>query len=211
MNGTEIRKGAKNFALTFCLTVSLVLSALCCVPSAQASDDTKLQTLQELKALREEIAGLRQDLRTIARALFGQDIFASPTAVSPEATKQNEASRDTSNIVSNLRNLKAASLMFYADSMDVVNSPDFVMPADIVENTLVRYVDNPAEFQSGQYQLIMKGNRWFVGYDVSQESPEVRAKLAEKAKSTGLFGEPDPAQNASPYTEEKSIVWMIAR
>jgi type II secretory pathway pseudopilin PulG len=132
------------------------------------------------------------------------------------------ASAEASNIVSELRNLKAASMMFYSDSMDTINSGG----ANTVINTsgsaktlLGKYMDNPEKisnlylFKTTTYASL--GRKWFVGYNLSNVTAEVKEKLAGKAKSTGLYsGSLAGAAGlaaGNQFTKDDSYVWMVAR
>ncbi|MCL2009618.1 MAG: prepilin-type N-terminal cleavage/methylation domain-containing protein [Synergistaceae bacterium] len=124
-------------------------------------------------------------------------------------------SAEASNIISDLRSLKAAALMHYADSMDVYtgNSPgQFTMIS-----YLHGYVDNPAKFGTGtRYQVADDGGKWFVGYNTGNAAGEagIRRRLAGRAESVGLINTATAAAAAAPVANkyaEGTDVWMIAR
>ncbi|MDR2529105.1 MAG: prepilin-type N-terminal cleavage/methylation domain-containing protein [Synergistaceae bacterium] len=134
------------------------------------------------------------------------------------------ASAEASNIVSELRSLKAATLMFYADSMDTVNSGGangVINATGSAKNLLGKYIDNPGKL-SNLYlfkttNISGVGRKWFVGYDLDQLTGEVKEKLAGKAKSTGLYSgatsntPPNNIAAADFFTVTGTSVWMIAR
>lgn len=126
------------------------------------------------------------------------------------------ASAEASNIVSDLRNMKAAVLMFYADSMDAVNASGFsvatVLNSAGVKTHLGKYVDNPEKYGNGKYLVAETGNKWYVGYNLAGAVAEVKSKLKGKAKTTGLLG--TTASNLTSVPSEYSdqgYVWMAAR
>lgn len=131
------------------------------------------------------------------------------------------ASAEASNIVSDLRNMKAAVLMFYADSMDAVNAATFDVNtvfagATDVRELLGRYVDNPEKYSNGLYFVRGTGGageqRWYVGYDATGAVQDVKDKLKGKANTTGLLGSTSNTLGATPtaYNGE-NFVWMAAR
>lgn len=134
------------------------------------------------------------------------------------------ASAEASNIVSNLRSLKAAALMFYMDSMDKVAEVDGKIPTGMDKiSTLAPYTDNPANFTDNSGYLFKSNNnkKWFVGVDFdklksSSKTAEIIDKLAGKAKTVGLFGTTAAGTLPTALAEGKvdansKAVWMIAR
>ena len=121
------------------------------------------------------------------------------------------AAAEASNIISDLRSMKAAALMLYADSMDEFN---VTPPPTLDVSMLQRYVDNPKKYGTGTlYTLSSTGNatdgyKWWVGYTLSGATKEVKEKLAGKAKSVGLLGDKDLTV---PFVETSSAVYMVAR
>ncbi|MDR2527933.1 MAG: prepilin-type N-terminal cleavage/methylation domain-containing protein [Synergistaceae bacterium] len=134
------------------------------------------------------------------------------------------ASAEASNIVSELRNLKAASMMFYSDSMDTVNAGEansIINGSGSAKSLLGKYMDNPEKL-SALYlfkttEITGVGRKWVVGYNLAQVTAEVREKLAGKAKSTGLYSgggsdqSPTSIAAANIFTVSGVSVWMIAR
>jgi general secretion pathway protein G len=117
------------------------------------------------------------------------------------------AAAEASNIISDLRTMKAAALMFYADSQDVI-TPGLALNVSYISP----YMDNPAKFSSGSPYRFDKdtSNKWYVGYDLGAKTPDVKSKLAGKANSTGLMKSKalnDPYNSASTA----ATVWMVAR
>ncbi|RRD65482.1 prepilin-type N-terminal cleavage/methylation domain-containing protein [Fretibacterium sp. OH1220_COT-178] len=127
------------------------------------------------------------------------------------------ASAEASNVVSNLRSLKAAALMFYMTSMDDVEAENGKVPAKFdFEKHLAIYTDNPSKYKKTEYALVSDTNKkWYVGYDLSKvpssTKDEVAAKLIGKRKSLGLMG--SAALGSAPKAEynNENVIWMIAR
>jgi general secretion pathway protein G len=130
------------------------------------------------------------------------------------------AAAEATNVISELRNLKAASMMLYADSMDDVGTTTF--RSDINGGTLKtflgKYMDNPEKLSANYLLKITQlggGIKWFVGYDLTGAAvtDEVKEKLRGRAKSVGLLA---GANNTGPddlttaYTSGR-YVWMVAR
>ena len=111
-------------------------------------------------------------------------------------------SAEAATIISKLRSMKAASLMFFADHMDEI--ADGKMTLEI--NHLLVYMDT--EHIDNAYITAVEGEYWWVGYDLKTagKSQGVRERLKSRAQ-VGLFGE--KSQNA-PYSGE-DIVWMMAK
>lgn len=134
------------------------------------------------------------------------------------------ASAEASNIVNNLRSLKSASVMFYADSMDAVAAASGGLPAGVDIANLKDYTDNPKNFESGKgYLFAATGNKWYVGVildgtgavKMSSTASDVLKKLEGKVQSLALFGTAGstaPAAGATPGIGSGSkVVWMAAR
>ena len=119
------------------------------------------------------------------------------------------ASAEASNVISDLRSLKAASLMLYADSMDLFNS---TTPPTLAVSYLTRYMDNPLKFGSGNYAFVRSGNitngvRWWVGFELTGKSKEMKDKLQGKAATVGLYS----STQYGTFTNTSGKVFMVAR
>jgi hypothetical protein len=114
---------------------------------------------------------------------------------------------EAANIISNLRSLQAASLMFYADSMDVTNT----LPTNVnLIKHLKPYIDTPEKYDSGYYILAILDGEWWGGIDLAIVGGKRRIKeqLKTTARSVGLFG--GPSLNAGGYVDQ-DIVWKRVR
>lgn len=127
------------------------------------------------------------------------------------------ASAEASNIVTELRGLKAASTMFYADSMDYIkNTSTLTQGHSGVEEYLAKYMDNSLKVKNDTkflWQATTDG-AWYVGYDIQNLTKDVKDKLQGKAKTTGLYSGtatgPTGIADTNLYVSE-GWVWMVAR
>ena len=127
---------------------------------------------------------------------------------------------EATNIVSELRNLKVASMMFFLDSMDVVNAggaQTAINTAGSAKPLLGKYMDNPeklTELYMFQAASIGTSTRWFIGYNLSSVTAEVKEKLEAKAKLTGLLkgsATSPPSTLTDYFNKSDTVVWMLAR
>ncbi|MDR1377431.1 MAG: prepilin-type N-terminal cleavage/methylation domain-containing protein [Synergistaceae bacterium] len=130
------------------------------------------------------------------------------------------ASAEAANIISELRNLKAATMMFFADSMDAVNrgDADTVINASGSAKTLLgKYMDNPEKISD--LYMFKQGTsggakKWFVGFDLTNATSELKEKLQGKAKSTGLLGSAGVSSLpglTSAFEVSDKMIWVVAR
>ena len=125
------------------------------------------------------------------------------------------AAAKASNIISDLRSMKTAALMVYADSQDAFDrgSATFSATDAAVKNMLGKYVDNPEKYAAN---FICANNstthKWFVGYTIpttEADASQIADKLAGKAKSVGLFKTTDIGDN-NVFTSGRTV-YMVAR
>ena len=136
--------------------------------------------------------------------ILAQGIMLSNTS----ATESAEASA----IITDLRNMKSAAFMFYADRMGDIN----VTHGDI--DYLKPYMQNPVKFSGGSsnpYKFVIQTGSdatWWVGYDLAQsnKSKQVYKKLADKADSIGLYKDTN-YDSDNFFTADDSQVWLVAR
>ena len=135
---------------------------------------------EALLAIREEIETLRQDL---------QAFLATNSGRSRMDEKMDERLA-ASNIVSDLRTMKAAAMMFHSDNIDGVQMDD------VSVKSLIPYLE--PKFDSPVYLLhigdgAVRGRRWWVGFDLKAagQSESVRELLRGRANSFGLYASPD--------------------
>jgi hypothetical protein len=175
-----VSEQAKIFVAGFCSAVCLGGFFLVASPQSASGEDAPV--LQEVKALRAEVAEFRQEFLRFAE---------TPTVLRPE---RPEEAREASQIISELRGLKGALLMYYADNMDIGEetlSAAILLSKNNVEALVRDYLDNPSKFNSPEYTLsVVKNNDrnlWLVGRDVSKRSRTVKRFLRGKAKSAQLL------------------------
>lgn len=121
---------------------------------------------------------------------------------STEATTSAKAS----NIISNMRNIKTATLAWYTDNIDTVTATPSTLPKIQSTSGQKDGVDvylngekNP-EITGGAYS-IEKGNddKWYVTYDIAKsnttaEQTKIKEKLKGRAKSVGLVNAADDTE-----------------
>jgi len=124
--------------------------------------------------------------------------------VAGSGTDKAEATK----IVSNLRSLKAAALMYYADNPNVTTlSGDIALLKD--------YMDRAIEGPTGETDVykfgVASGDAWYVGVSGTNYPPEgVQEKLEAVAKEAGLY---TSTALTTPYTKSAGgkNVYMRAR
>ena len=121
--------------------------------------------------------------------------------VAGSGTDKAEATK----IVSDLRSLKSAALMAYADKPTLV-VPTTGQNLDLLEN----YMDRPLEDASNyQFQAASGDAEWWVG-KTSISRDGVKTKLSEVAKDVGMFSDKDMADEIASGTKPDAV-WMRAR
>jgi hypothetical protein len=126
------------------------------------------------------------------------------------------ASPEAANIISELRNLKAAAMMYRKDHPDALSS--------LSENEnhitlLLPYFDNPEKYSEkhGSYVYRIENGAGWAGYNVSDRTSGLREKLEGKAQSTGLFGSlsvdepPASCDITHIYKKDAKAVWLLIR
>ena len=122
--------------------------------------------------------------------------------VAGSGTDKAEATK----IVSDLRSLKAAALMYYADN------PNTPLPATTNQlGLLTKYMDRT--IATANNSLVTSGDStWWVGGFISSDKGGVRQKLQDMATADGLYGSTgDTTAPTSAYDINESWVWMRAR
>lgn len=110
---------------------------------------------------------------------------------------------EATKIVSDLRSLKAAALMYYADGNKTV-------PADITG--LQDYMDKKMETGSNykiEAAAAPDSDDWYVGKTGIAANSGVAKALAKNAKGTGLW--PSKSMSGDEYKAADTEVWMKAR
>ncbi len=128
------------------------------------------------------------------------------------------ASAEASNIISNLRSLKAASVMLYADSMDTfMNATSLPAGLSLSDMTklLSKYMDDPVKVTSPDLAYtvtITSDKKWFIKADLAKlgATQDVKDKLRGRAKSIGLFKAASIPSTGGDY-DGTQYVYMVAR
>jgi hypothetical protein len=117
-------------------------------------------------------------------------------------------SKDATEIITILREAEAATMMFYADSMDDIGNGEGQVLVPTVDH-LKRYTDAPGRFDDICVELPDGGGyiEWWVGYNLERKSFRVKDVLKSRARSAGLYG---GKSFAVPYAGQ-NIVWIRAR
>jgi general secretion pathway protein G len=133
--------------------------------------------------------------------------------VAGSATDKAEATK----IVSNLRSLKTAALMYYADNPNVTvasiddGGNDGI---DLLKKYMDREISAPgaATYQFKATAVAGASDVWAVGLvegDSGYPSGGVKEKLADVAKDTGLY--PDETVSGDLFTKDDNNVFMKVR
>jgi hypothetical protein len=193
--------------------------------------------LQSMKQGKLNIAQLSKELQTVLQALNARDeeeklkaekakaeeikALQNNPQINADIVKDEErAAFNFLKITYNLRSLKAATLMFYADSMDEIHaSPDFSKilnnNPNFIQEHLIQYGVDPSEFNAEYYIKI--GEEWFVGYDLTRSPVELKEVLQRNARWVGLFGTaaieitPTDITEDGYYNVTHNAVWMRIR
>ena len=125
------------------------------------------------------------------------------------STTSATASAKATTIISDLRSMKAALLLLYADSMDNMPKVGDALKA------LKPYIDNPDKYLAADsgFKIVEGSNgKWLLSYAIDDKMkgsdlPDVKKKLNEKAAKVGLYED----DAASVVYKDKPIVYMIGR
>jgi hypothetical protein len=133
--------------------------------------------------------------------------------LSPNSSVGPTSSSEAANIISALRDFKAAVRMYDAEHPDAFSS------LSRNENhlaLLLDYVDNPEKASDNTYAFRVVDSVGWVGYNLDKKSSgELLEKLEGKAKSAGLLGSPSidelPASSdvAHLYKKNDGAVWLL--
>jgi len=123
------------------------------------------------------------------------------------------ASAEASNIVNNLRSLKSASLLYYADKLDAMrgdNAADVPLIDDIK-----KYMDNPNAPGLDGYTIVFVGDgnwgdkTWYIGAPVSRA--DVKTRLQGRAESIGLYNAATAADPAKGDYSTGDVCYILIR
>lgn len=110
------------------------------------------------------------------------------TMILMSSTEAVTSSR-ASNIVSNLRNVKAAALALYSDSIDTfIANPN----AKVTISDVIPYLQSGTKLpDKDNFNIKNFSGRWFVFYHVGADKADkdrLSTKISGRAESIGLFG-----------------------
>ena len=121
------------------------------------------------------------------------------------------ASAKATTLISDLRSMKAALLLMYANSMDSMP------PVANALSSLRSFIDNPDKYvKTGSGFSISDGTdgKWYIGYDFTpmagSDLAEVKKKLAEKAEKVGLFSD-KTTDNSKVFKATDTAIYMVGR
>ena len=188
------------FIAGLCSALCLVALFFAIQPKAASGDIDNDAILRELKIIREEIAIIRQDLDFLLMFLY--------LARDMDGNGSRDAA-DASDIINDLRDMKAASLMFYANNVEAFHNE---IITNITLDMLAEYMGDPEKFQDDMTPYISgisADGRWWVGFNLENagKSDGVRQMLSERADTVGLHGELD----TDVIYAGQDIVWMLVR
>jgi len=115
--------------------------------------------------------------------------------VAGSGTDKAEATK----IVSNLRSMKAATLLYYADHP---SETDFPTVASLDE-----YMDRKISTIAGYTTIGSGDTEWYVGKNDLTSNSGINDKLDDNAVETGLLG----TDRTAVFTKADKEVWMRAR
>jgi general secretion pathway protein G len=119
------------------------------------------------------------------------------------------ASATATMIISDLRNLQAAALMYYSEHL-TANASNFGEDAQI--GSLYRYMGDSRKIRDNDPHFLFSINSagWWVGYmDGRLIDDLVKEKLAAKGSATGIYS--DKTATAGYFTSSGSQAWLRAR
>ena len=185
----EERIGAviKKFVAVFLLLLSGAFAAA----ASPANDENELLR-QEVKALREEIVNFRKDFLYLVIKLFGPQAERELGEGYPrEDASKRSAAMAAHDIISHLRTMKAAAIMFIVDNNDIAYNVRALAEKvnedpQAVKNLLGSYMDTLKAFEGRSLFRVREDGMCLVGINVSSEEDEVKAQLVKRSDRVGL-------------------------
>ena len=177
---------------------ALLLPALC--SGAEARKDIDLEALRSMvesfaatiaatsednAALRREIASLREELASL------RGTQQKPAVGNTAMLREMQSAERASQILSLLRTMKSAAVMYYVDEMDSIMEDPTRFREKVngdplaVRNILGKYLDVPATYDESCHFYVLNDNQWLVGYDLAGEDKSTLERLAAMAHQPG--------------------------
>ena len=182
-------------ALVACV---LLLPALCGGAETQKNTDSEdlrnmVESLaatltvvsEDNAALRREIAFLREELASL------RGTQQKPAAGNTAMLREMQSAERASQILSLLRTMKSAAVMYYVDEMDSIMEDPTRFREKVngdplaVRNILGKYLDVPATYDESCHFYVLNDNQWLVGYDLAGEDESTLERLAVMARRPG--------------------------
>lgn len=183
-------------ALVACV---LLLPALCGGAETQKNTDSEdlrnmVESLaatltvvsEDNAALRREIAFLREELASL------RGTQQKPAAGNTAMLREMQSAERASQILSLLRTMKSAAVMYYVDEMDSIMEDPTRFREKVngdplaVRNILGKYLDVPATYDESCHFYVLNDNQWLVGYDLAGEDESTLERLAVMARRPGM-------------------------
>ena len=183
-------------ALVACV---LLLPALCGGAETQKNTDSEdlrnmVESLaatltvvsEDNAALRREIAFLREELASL------RGTQQKPAAGNTAMLREMQSAERASQILSLLRTMKSAAVMYYVDEMDSIMEDPTRFREKVngdplaVRNILGKYLDVPATYDESCHFYVLNDNQWLVGYDLAGEDESTLERLAAMAHQPGV-------------------------
>ena len=183
-------------ALVACV---LLLPALCGGAETQKNTDSEdlrnmVESLaatltvvsEDNAALRREIAFLREELASL------RGTQQKPAAGNTAMLREMQSAERASQILSLLRIMKSAAVMYYVDEMDSIMEDPTRFREKVngdplaVRNILGKYLDVPATYDESCHFYVLNDNQWLVGYDLAGEDESTLERLAVMARRPGM-------------------------
>ena len=144
---------------------------------------------------------------------LGTTVFVSFLMIGLDESRGGPLSVEVSYIVSELRNMKAVTMMYFSDHLESANNS---LPAMRNHVELLKpYMDNPERTNSERYAFYTDGFRfWWVGHTTDAIGSEARKSLVGRAEFVGLYGSPrldTPPESPGKkhlYKKDDGAVWM---
>ena len=103
-----------------------------------------------------------------------------------------QSAERASQILSLLRAMKSAAVMYYVDEMDSIMEDPTRFREKVngdplaVRNILGKYLDVPATYDESCHFYVLNDNQWLVGYDLAGEDESTLERLAVMARRPGM-------------------------
>ena len=142
-------------------------------------------TSEDNAALRREIASLREELASL------RGTQQKPAVGNTTMLREMQSAERASQILSLLRTMKSAAVMYYVDEMDSIMEDPTRFREKVngdplaVRNILGKYLDVPATYDESCHFYVLNDNQWLVGYDLAGEDKSTLERLAAMARQPG--------------------------